>query len=98
LLILPSMIALWADLAIGRGDDARAHELIDESFALGRRTGEVCYEPELHRLRAVLRHRAGDPEGACDELAAGIAVADDHRSRLYRRLLEETAADLAIAL
>ena len=64
LLILPLLIALWADVAFTRGDDDRAHELIDESFALGRRTGEVCYEPELHRLRAELLHRAGDADAA----------------------------------
>jgi DNA-binding SARP family transcriptional activator len=97
-LILPLMIALWAELEVHEGNDARAHELIDEAFALGRETGEECYEPELRRLRAVLLHGAGDREGARRELTIGVEVADRHGSALYRRILAETAAELAIAL
>ncbi|HUP71836.1 MAG TPA: BTAD domain-containing putative transcriptional regulator [Acidimicrobiales bacterium] len=98
LLILPMLIALWADVALARGDHDRAHELIAESFALGRRTGEVCYEPELHRLRAELLHRAGDADAAHDELAVGMATAQAHGAILYQRILAETAAEFGIAL
>jgi hypothetical protein len=98
LLILPMIIALRADLAVGRKEIERGHELIDEAFALGRRTGEVCYEPELHRLRAELFHHAGDTETARAELVAGMAVADAHGALLYVRLLGETAAELDLTL
>jgi hypothetical protein len=98
LLILPMIIALRAELAVGRNDIERGHELIDEAFALGRRTGEVCYEPELHRLRAELFHDAGDTDTARAELVAGLAVADAHGALLYARLLAETAAELDLTL
>jgi tetratricopeptide (TPR) repeat protein len=98
LLILPMIIALRAELAVGRKEIERGHELIDEAFALGRRTGEVCYEPELHRLRAELFHYAGDTETARAELVAGMAVADAHGALLYVRLLGETAAELDLTL
>jgi tetratricopeptide (TPR) repeat protein len=98
LLILPLLIALAADVAVMRGDGERAHELIDEAFALGRRTGEVCYEPELHRLRAELFHRTGDLDAAHDELAIGLVTAKSHGALLYERILAEAAADLGIEL
>jgi tetratricopeptide (TPR) repeat protein len=98
LLILPLLMALGADVALLKGADARAHELIDEAFALGRRTGELCYEPELHRLRAVLLHRAGDLDGAREQLHIGLATAEAQGALLYTRILGETAAELDIAL
>jgi tetratricopeptide (TPR) repeat protein len=98
LLILPLLIALGADVALTNGDDERANELIDEAFALGRRTGEVCYEPELHRMRAELLHQAGDDDAAREELRMGVATAEAHGAPLYVRMLGEIAAQLGIAL
>ena len=97
LLILPLLIALWADVALARGDHDRAHELIDEAFALGRRTGEVCYEPELHRLRAELFHRAGDTDAAHDG-SRRVMTARSHGALLYERILGEAASDFGIEL
>jgi hypothetical protein len=36
--------------------------------------------------------------GEVGEAPAGLAIAGEHASALYRRLLEETAAELSIAL
>jgi len=79
-------------------DDERALQLVDEAFALGRRTGESCYEPELYRLRAEALHRAGDREGAAEQLRIGLATAADHGALLYVRTLGETAAALDLTL
>jgi class 3 adenylate cyclase/tetratricopeptide (TPR) repeat protein len=74
--------AMLAEACYRRGDLAEAGSLIEEAMASLEKTGEHFFEPELHRLRGVLR-RAEDPEDSRAErcLLQDMALARDSHSR-----------------
>jgi adenylate cyclase len=69
-LTLPYYYALLADALVAAGRTGEALDACDEGLAVAHRTGQVCYDPELHRLRGECVLQAASAEGAS---LAGVA-------------------------
>jgi tetratricopeptide (TPR) repeat protein len=71
---LPRLLFAWSEDLTDGGYDDRARELVDEGLAHSKRVHFPYLIPKFHLLRAQLRLRAGDPDGAL------AAVADFERT------------------
>ena len=69
-LMRPHYLGLLAEALLAAGQIGAAAATIDDALAVAFRTGECCYEPELHRLKGECT-RAGDPDGIRDASAQG---------------------------
>ncbi|KVO92703.1 adenylate/guanylate cyclase domain-containing protein [Burkholderia ubonensis] len=77
-------LALLAQSCARAGDPAAGLAAIDEAMALAARTGERCYEAELHRLKAsLLLGAAGSADDAEDCLRRAIDIARRQRARSF---------------
>jgi predicted ATPase len=76
----PLFLALLADAWLARGDPAQALRCADEGLAEAA-TGEHCWDPELHRLRAEALARRGQPGPAKESARRAVAAAHDMEAR-----------------
>ncbi len=81
----PHFLTVLAELQMRAGTCDDAFAAVEEALAVTRETGEIYYEPEIHRIRGELLLRRGDPNAVVEaSFAKGVDVAQ----RLESRLLE----------
>lgn len=83
---------LLADAYIASGQLAKATELLDQTIALAKQTGERWFDAELHRLRGVALHRAGRLSEAEETFERAMAIAQRQAARMWEL---RAAVDLA---
>lgn len=87
----PFFLVLLADGLLVAGDAAAALQCADRGLAEAA-TGEHCWDPELHRLRAEAQARLGDAAGALESARIAMAIGEDMGARAWA---ERAAATLS---
>jgi predicted ATPase len=88
----PILLCFEAEALIGLGRLDEAKRTLDEALSRAERSGCSWWDPELHRMRAMLASEAGDAARAREELLRAIAVAAVQGSEAMRR---RAVSDLA---
>jgi tetratricopeptide (TPR) repeat protein len=93
LMDLPVFLAMLAEPLAGTGDRPGALACLDEAIAIVDSGRTFFYEPELHRLRAMLRHEMGAPHDAVmDSLRTALALAERQGSPVFAARAAESLA------
>jgi hypothetical protein len=87
----PFFLVLLADGWLAHGDAAEALRSADLGLAEAA-TGEHCWDPELHRLRAEALARRGEPGAALDSARQAVAAAEQMEARAWMQRANETLA------
>src|SRR5262249_32735688 len=66
--LYPTLLCFLAEALIRLGRSDQASAALDQAEARAERSGVRWWDPELHRVRAVLARQAGDSVGATEEL------------------------------
>jgi class 3 adenylate cyclase/predicted ATPase len=88
---------LLADVLGRAGDVDNALDILREATTIAVERSEAFWQPELHRLRAVLLAKQGDRAGAEAELIQAASVASRHGSLALVARANETRERLVIA-
>jgi hypothetical protein len=79
----PHFLTVLAELQMRAGACDDAFAAVEEAFAVISETGEIYYEPEIHRVRGELLLQRGDPYADVEaSFTKGVDVARRQESRL----------------
>jgi len=92
--LYPTLLCFLAEALIRLGRPDQAAAALDQAVARAEQSGVRWWDPELHRVRALLARQAGDSARAREELLCAIAVAEAQGSEAMRR---RAICDLAAA-
>jgi predicted ATPase len=81
----PILLCFEVEALIGLGRLDEAERTLDEALSRAQHTGCCWWDPELHRMRAILASEAGDAARAGEELLRAIAIAEVQGSEAMRR-------------
>jgi hypothetical protein len=81
----PILLCFEVEALIGLGRLDEAERTLDEALSRAQHTGCCWWDPELHRMRAILASEAGDAARAGEELVRAIAIAEVQGSEAMRR-------------
>ena len=82
--MVPENLCRIADLYLDDGFAPQAQAALSDAAALMDSSGQIYWEPELHRLRARLASVSspGDPRPAIAEYERAVAIAHERKMRL----------------
>jgi len=83
--LYPTLLCFLAEAQIRLGRADQATTALDQAIARAERSGVRWWDPELHRVRALLARQAGDSATAREELLRAIATAEVQGSEAMRR-------------
>jgi predicted ATPase len=81
----PILLCFEAEALIGLGRLEEAKRTLDEALSHAERSGCCWWDPELHRMRAMLASETGDAARSKEELLRAIAIAEAQGSEAMRR-------------
>jgi predicted ATPase len=88
----PILLCFEAEALIGPGRLDDAERTLDEALSRPEHSGCCWWDPELHRMRAMLASDAGDAARAREELLCAVAIAEVQGSEaMHRRAICDLA-------
>jgi len=82
--LYPTLLCFLAEALIRLRRSDQATAALDQAVARAQRSGVRWWDPELHRVRALLARQAGDSARAKEELLRAIAIAEVQGSEAMR--------------